>query len=526
MEINRHYKLFKKGKNWCTMALTTFAVVTGIALTTGQTAKADSVSNVNNVTDQLQQNITTQDSNNSSVKFVENNSTNVEENTNKDSTVEDNKSQVEDNTNNQSIETNSNTNGIDQKDATNTVDVNKTNTSVAKESSVSLYQSNYDGWRGNQYYQNGNSLKNTTADIDGNTYYFDANGNMVKDYFLTQNGKDYYFDASGKMAKDYFLNRWGANYYYGLDGARYTNQFFNRWGATYYYGDGGVRYTDQFMNRWGANYYFGLDGARYTNQFFSRWGATYYYGDGGVRYTDQFMNRWGANYYFGNDGALYKNKFLSRWGATYYYGDDGVRWDNTFMSAWGKIYYFGNDGARVTNRTINLGFGDLTFDGNGILTDSNSFIGSIVNGAIRGWTEHGVLPSLTLSQAIIESGWGRSVLASQYHNLFGIKGSYNGQSVNMPTYENYGNGLVLINDNFRAYPDNDASVEDHANFLVDNSRYSNLLWDSDSNSVTYKIRADGYATATNYTYTLRNAISTYDLTRFDQVAFRARKANL
>lgn len=481
MEINRHYKLFKKGKNWCTMALTTLAVVTGIVLTTGQTVKAD---NVNNVTDQLQRNDTIQDSNNSSVKLVGNNSSSVEENANKVSTVENDKSQEEDNTNNHSIEINSNTNGIDQKDATNTVAVNKTNTSVAQQLSVSLYQSNNDGWRGNQYYQNGNSLKNTTADIDGNTYYFDANGNMVKDYFLTQNGKNYYFDASGKMAKDYFLNRWGANYYYGLDGARYTNQFFNRWGATYYYGDGGVRYTDQFMNRWGANYY------------------------------------------FGDDGALYKNKFFSRWGATYYYGDDGVRWDNTFMSAWGKIYYFGNDGARVTNRTINLGFGNLTFDGNGILTDSNSFIGSIVNGAIRGWTEHGVLPSLTLSQAIIESGWGRSVLASQYHNLFGIKGSYNGQSVNMPTYENYGYGLVLINDNFRAYPDNDASVEDHANFLVDNSRYSNLLWDSDSNSVTYKIRADGYATATNYTYTLRNAISNYDLTRFDQVAFRARKANL
>ncbi|EEU30562.1 mannosyl-glycoprotein endo-beta-N-acetylglucosaminidase [Limosilactobacillus coleohominis 101-4-CHN] len=196
------------------------------------------------------------------------------------------------------------------------------------------------------------------------------------------------------------------------------------------------------------------------------------------------------------------------------------------MSAWGKIYYFANDGSRATNQTINLGFGNLTFDSNGILTDTNSFIGSIVNGAIRGWLNHGVLPSLTISQAIIESGWGKSTLSSRYHNLFGIKGSYNGQSVNMPTYENYGNGLVLINDYFRAYPDNDASVEDHTNFFVDNSRYHNLLWNKDSNSVTYLVRADGYATATNYTSTLRNAISNYNLTRFDQVAFRAEKANV
>lgn len=480
MEINRHYKLFKKGKNWCTMALTTLAVITGVTLITTQNANADSVSDNNDATGQLQKNTVVQDSNNSSIQFVDNNQSSNQENNSAALKVDNDNSKFDENTNNQDVDTNSNIQNSDAQSSTvNTLDTSKINTNDVNKFSLSLYQTSNDGWHGNQYYRDGQSLKNTTAEIDGNTYYFDENGDMVKDYFLTQNGNDYYFDENGKMAKDYFLNRWGANYYYGLDGARYTNQFF------------------------------------------SRWGATYYYGDGGVRYTDQFMHRWGADYYFGNDGALYKNQFFSRWGATYYYGNDGIRWDNRFMSAWGDIYYFGNGGALVKNNTINLGFGDLTFNEDGILRDSNLFIGSVVNGAIRGWTDHQILPSLTIAQAIIESGWGRSTLSSNYHNLFGIKGSYNGQSVNMPTYEDYGSGLVLINDAFRAYPDNDASIQDHTNFLVDNSRYHNLIGVRDAGTATYLIRADGYATATNYTSTLMNTINAYDLTRFDQVAFRA-----
>ena len=45
-----------------------------------------------------------------------------------------------------------------------------------------------------------------------------------------------------------------------------------------------------------------------------------------------------------------------------------------------------------------------------------------------------------LAQATVESAWGQSGLAQEpNNNLFGIKGSYNGQSVNMNTGE-YGNG--------------------------------------------------------------------------------------
>ena len=79
------------------------------------------------------------------------------------------------------------------------------------------------------------------------------------------------------------------------------------------------------------------------------------------------------------------------------------------------------------------------------------------------------MPSLTGAQAIIESGWGQSGLATQGHNLFGIKGSYNEQSVTMPTYEYYGGRYVRINDAFRAYPSNYESIVDHGRFFKQKS---------------------------------------------------------
>lgn len=150
---------------------------------------------------------------------------------------------------------------------------------------------------------------------------------------------------------------------------------------------------------------------------------------------------------------------------------------------------------------------------------SQQFIESVAPGAIEGWRKYGVLPSVTVAQAIIESGWGRSGLSTEAHNLFGIKGSYNGQSVVMRTREVYGGRSVYVNANFRAYPNNSASVEDHGNFLYSNSRYRNLLGDRDYASVARKLRADGYATDPNYANAIINMVQTYGLNRLDTIAF-------
>lgn len=150
---------------------------------------------------------------------------------------------------------------------------------------------------------------------------------------------------------------------------------------------------------------------------------------------------------------------------------------------------------------------------------SQQFIQSVAQGAIDGWNQYRVLPSITVAQAILESGWGQSSLSTSAHNLFGIKGSYNGHSVVMRTREVYGGRSVYVNSNFRAYANNSESVTDHGRFLNVNSRYRNLLGDTNYVSVANKLRQDGYATDPSYANSLINLVRTYNLTQLDSVAF-------
>ena len=58
--------------------------------------------------------------------------------------------------------------------------------------------------------------------------------------------------------------------------------------------------------------------------------------------------------------------------------------------------------------------------------------------------------SVMIAQAILESGWGRSALSqSPNHNLFGIKGSHNGQTVYMNTAEYLNNQWLTMKEPFK-----------------------------------------------------------------------------
>lgn len=73
-----------------------------------------------------------------------------------------------------------------------------------------------------------------------------------------------------------------------------------------------------------------------------------------------------------------------------------------------------------------------------------------------------------IAQAILESGWGESTLASKYHNYFGLKcgTAWTGESVNMSTQEEYTAGtLTTITDNFRVYSSMDEGVKGYFEFI-------------------------------------------------------------
>ena len=122
-----------------------------------------------------------------------------------------------------------------------------------------------------------------------------------------------------------------------------------------------------------------------------------------------------------------------------------------------------------------------------------------------------------IAQAILESGWGKSKLASRYHNYFGLKcgSAWKGKSVNMATKEEYKVGtLTNIRDNFRVYDSMDAGVKGYFDF-INTKRYANLKGVKSPKEYIKRIKADGYATSSRYVDNVMRVIRDYNLTRFD-----------
>ena len=131
--------------------------------------------------------------------------------------------------------------------------------------------------------------------------------------------------------------------------------------------------------------------------------------------------------------------------------------------------------------------------------------------------------SVMVAQAALESGFGKSTLSSApNHNLFGIKGSYNGDSVTMQTKEYYNStGWITIYDKFRKYPSFRESLLDNAYILRNGTSWDSTFYAGTwlENAKTFQDATSWlqgrYATDPTYAAKLNNLIAAYDLTRFD-----------
>lgn len=147
--------------------------------------------------------------------------------------------------------------------------------------------------------------------------------------------------------------------------------------------------------------------------------------------------------------------------------------------------------------------------------EQKAFINKIGAFAAADMAATGILASLTIAQAILESGWGKSGLTVQANNLFGIKGTYNGQGVTMKTQEWNGTEYVTVDATFRKYPSWAESVADHSDLFNRLDRYKNLRGLKDYKLACQYVREDGYATDPNYSAKLVSLIETYGLTAWD-----------
>lgn len=124
-------------------------------------------------------------------------------------------------------------------------------------------------------------------------------------------------------------------------------------------------------------------------------------------------------------------------------------------------------------------------------------------------------PSVMIAQMALESNYGTSGLTQSANNLFGVKGTYNGQFIALKTQEQRGHKLVTVKNHFRSYPSKWASMVDYTNIMQ--GRHLSGAWVSNTSSYRQATRALAgvYATDRNYSAKLNAIIAQYGLTRYD-----------
>lgn len=144
----------------------------------------------------------------------------------------------------------------------------------------------------------------------------------------------------------------------------------------------------------------------------------------------------------------------------------------------------------------------------------------------------GILASVSLAQFILESGYGKSELAQNANNCFGMKKSlsgntwggsvWDGKSVyTKQTKEQKADGSYeTVTADFRKYACVEDSIADHSAYLLgamngSKKRYEGIAGMTDYKKAAQLIKDGGYATSLTYVEKLCSIIEKWNLTQYD-----------
>ncbi len=144
----------------------------------------------------------------------------------------------------------------------------------------------------------------------------------------------------------------------------------------------------------------------------------------------------------------------------------------------------------------------------------------------------GILASVSLAQFILESGYGKSELAQNSNNIFGMKCSLSGNTWSGSSWDskskytkktqeqNPDGSMVTITADFRKYSCIEDSIADHSTYLLGAKNGGKLRYDGLKGCMDYKkavqiIKDGGYATSLTYVEKLCSIIEKWKLTEYD-----------
>lgn len=349
------------------------------------------------------------------------------------------------------------------------------------------------------YYLTGDgSMKTGRLDLGSSSFIFNSSGAMQTGW-AWYGGKWYYMDSNGYMKRGWLWNG-GHWYYLASDGAMKTGWLTDGKAKYYLNADGSMK--TGWLKTGGKWYFLNSSGAMKTGWLWNG-GYWYYLASDGAMKTGWFWD--GKNWYYFNKAGDMRYGWLEENGAKYYLGSSGAMLTGS-QKIGGTWYYFNGDGSLAVSTNS--------------YSNTEEFIQCIAPLVIKYAPQYNVkVYSPIIAQAILESASGESSLGKQYNNFFGLKCGtlWTGKSVNLRTGEEYTPGsYTTISANFRVYDTMEEGVRGYFEFLFRNrTRYNNLIGETDPYEYLVKIKADEYATSSNYVRNVYNVIKSYNLTRFD-----------
>lgn len=157
-----------------------------------------------------------------------------------------------------------------------------------------------------------------------------------------------------------------------------------------------------------------------------------------------------------------------------------------------------------------------------ISIETATYINQFKNIAMQEQIRTGVPAAIKLGQAILESQTGKSRLATEANNHFGIKCKVEWRGAKI-YHNDDANGEC-----FRVYDNAEASFIDHSNFLKTRIHYAFLfkLDIRDFTSWAFGLKQAGYATNPNYPAQLIKVINDYDLAQYTLIAIEQKKKGI
>jgi len=201
-------------------------------------------------------------------------------------------------------------------------------------------------------------------------------------------------------------------------------------------------------------------------------------------------------------------------------GSIGTHWIDSLLGGATYTRIFNDNGMYIDeDGNINI---DAIIDDSGS-KDSSKFIDKILPGALKAKDKYGILPSVLIAQAILETGWGKSSIGN---NIFGIKAGsgWTGKVQEKLTKEEdgYGNTYSTIA-KFRDYDSIEDSILDYAK-LMNSPRYSAVRSTKNYRVATSALQTAGYATDSKYSSKLNKIIESSNLSKYDIMQYGPRRS--